>query len=232
MEVLGGLVLAALAALVVVCTSAARRSGRWDLHLIALSLFLFTLVTPLYHDNTEWRYLVRFDFWPLLLLLLFAALLGAAKRRMALAPLLAASLAAFSAWNGVRAAEYSVAQRRLHPSVADWTRLPHAGEAFYGRDGMSWFAFFRELRKVQPDACRYLFALGEASEGWWNPDLSGSLFSELHQPIFLVGDPASMGQSRYQQPPIVTPAEAEKRHLAEGCAWVSRDASRLLHWRH
>jgi hypothetical protein len=84
---------------------------------------------------------------------------------------------------------------------------------------------------VAPRACRYVFALGEATEGWWNPDLSGSLFSELHAPVFLVGDPNSMGKSRYQQPPIVLPADAEKL-ASDRCAWVSRDASRMLGWRY
>jgi hypothetical protein len=231
-EVLGWLVLAALAALAAWCTVVAWRRDRWDLHVLALSLFLFTLVTPLYHDNTEWRYLVRFDFWPLLGVLLFAALLGAAKRRMVLAPLLALALAVLSVWNGARALDYNVIERSAHPSLDTWTRLPHPGNAFYGRDGMSWFAFFRGVRKVKPDACRYLFALGEANEGWWNPDLSGSMFSELPAPIFLIGDPASMRESRYRQPPIVTPADVERRHLAEDCAWVSRDAARVMGWRH
>src|SRR5207245_739190 len=75
-ETLGWAVIAAFVALLALCTRAALRRRRWDLHLVALSLLLFTLVTPLYHDLTEWRYLVRFDFWPLLLVLLLAALFG------------------------------------------------------------------------------------------------------------------------------------------------------------
>jgi hypothetical protein len=230
---LGWAVIAVLALVLLLCTWLAFRRGRWELHLLALSLFLFTLVTPLYHDNTEWRYLVRFDFWPLLLALLGAALFGAAARWRGVQPLLAISLTVVIVWNGVRAAGFSEFGRWKHPSLPTWTQPPHPGDAFYGRDGMSWYAFFRGVKAVQPKACRYLFALGEASEGWWNPDLSGSMFSELPAPIFLIGDPKSMGASRYRQPPIVTPAEAEKQHLAsDSCAWVSRDASRLLGWRY
>jgi hypothetical protein len=229
-ETLGWLVIAAFAAVLALCTRAALRRGRWDLHLLALSLFLFTLVTPLYHDLTEWRYLVRFDFWPLLLALLLAALFGAAGRWR---PLLAISLTMVIVWNAARAAEFSDGGRHQHPSLATWTALPHPNDSFYGRDGMSWFAFFRGIHQVAPNACRYVFALGEASEGWWNPDLSGSLFSELHAPVLLIGEPKSMGASRYQQPPIVTPADALKQNLAgESCAWVSRDASRMLGWRY
>ena len=82
-ELFGWLVIGAFAGLLVICTVAARRHRRWDLHLLALTLFLFTMVTPLYRDFAEWRYLVRFDFWPILLVLLAARAAGALPRRAA-----------------------------------------------------------------------------------------------------------------------------------------------------
>lgn len=75
-ERVGYAVMIVVTAVLIACTLVARKRGRWELHIIALSLFLFTLVTPLYHDLTEFRYIVRFDFWPLLFTLLGAAVLG------------------------------------------------------------------------------------------------------------------------------------------------------------
>jgi hypothetical protein len=162
---------------------------------------------------------------------LVATLYRPAERHLGVRTLLTISLTVVIVWNGVRAAEYSHVAKKRHPTLDTWTKLPHVNkESFYGRDGMSWFQFFRGIREAAPRACRYGFAFGEVNEGWWNPDLSGSLFSELRAPVFLVGDPKSVGTSRYYQPPVVTPAEAEKL-AAEKCTWLSRDASRLLGWR-
>ena len=231
-ETLGALTLGLLLSILIVCTLAAQRTGRWDLQLLALSLFLFTLVTPLYHDNSEWRYLVRFDFWPILLALLGAALLGVLARSPQAKALAMGALVVLIVWNARGAVEYGRHARRLHPSLRTWNALPHPEVAFYGRDGMSWFQFFRGIREVAPNACRYLLAFGEASEGWWNPDLMGSLLSELRAPVFLVGDTRVMRHSRYYTPPMVSAKGVEARHLAEPCAWVSRDAAQLLGWRY
>jgi hypothetical protein len=231
-RMLGWLVLALLGGILYAAARTARRHRRWDLHLIALSLFLFTLVTPLYHDFTEWRYLVRFDFWPLLLALLAAAIYQPAERWLGMRPLFVVSLTMVIVWNGVRAAEYSHTAKKRHPTLETWTQLPHKNkESFYGRDGMSWFQFFRGIREAAPGACRYVFAWGELNEGGWNPDIPGSLFSELGAPVFAVGDPKTVGGSRYHQPQVVSPKEAEKL-AADKCAWISRDASRLLGWRY
>ena len=142
--VLGGAAVAGLGlttALAVVCTLAARRNRRWDLHLIALSLLLFTLVTPLYHDLTEWRYLVRFDFWPLLLALLGAALLGVAGRWR---PLLVISLTMVIVWNTVRATEFAVAQKAA--SAGQVQPLQVAAPAAKTK-----FVEFSEVKSARPE---------------------------------------------------------------------------------
>ena len=116
--------------------------SRWQLHVLALTLLLFTLVTPLYHDFAEWRYQVRLDFWPSLGELLLAALIGWLGRRRDARLAATALLAGVVVWNTAHAVEWSRQTRRVHPSLGDWTRLPHPSDAFYGRDGMPWFEFF------------------------------------------------------------------------------------------
>jgi hypothetical protein len=234
-ETLGAWVLLVIVAAFVAATWGAWRARRWDLHVLALTLLVLTLVTPLYHDNTEWRYLVRFDFWPILGVLLLAALLGWVRQFAAPWTVAAAVLLSLLvAWNVVGGEEWAQRTRRSHATLTDWTGRTHQDPAFYGRDGLPWFEFFRDVHQVAPHACRYVLALGETIEGWWNPDLTGSMFSELRGgPVVLVGEPSWVGRSRYYQPQVVRPDDAVKRKLVgQGCEWISRDASRLLGWRY
>jgi hypothetical protein len=169
----------------------------------------------------------------MLLALLLAALFGWLPRWRGAREIGVVLVSVLIVWNCAGGMEWTRATRRVHASLPDWTSITHPQEAFYGRDGMPWFEFFRGVKKVSPRACRYVLALGEASEGWWNPDLIGSMFSELQGPVLLVGNPSDRGRSRYFTPPIITPQQMVQRKLVgQGCEWVSRDASRLLGWRY
>lgn len=187
---------------------------------LAITLLIFTWVVPIYKDVT-YRYLVRFDFLPALSLLILARNLhkysSALKYTLALT-LLCVQISLAVLWQRQTLASYA--------TNIDWSARPHPSSAFYGRDGRSWFGYFRELKKAHPNAKQFVFEKGELSEGQWNFDVIGSLASELPEPIALAST-ASQNQWRF---PVKT------LHLAEACrlqppppeTYLSTDAQRWL----
>src|SRR5205085_2222718 len=94
--------------------------------------------------------------------------------------------------------------RRLsYPAMVDWSRLPHPDPVPYGRDGLSFFGWFRSVREAAPQACRYLLSVGELYDASWNFDLPGALWSELpnHVAIAHQSDLKKWKPERWRYPP-------------------------------
>jgi hypothetical protein len=218
-------VLALVAAVLLVATVARlRRGGISVAHLFAVPLAAFTLATPLYNDE-GFRYLVRFDFWPLFGVLLVACALGAARGR-AIASAAAIGLVLLFAVELQLGLGWARTRMARAPELPSYLVLPHPYTAWDGRAGKSWFAYFRSVREAHPQACRYVLALAELWEGSWKTDIPASLWSELPNHLVL-GEPEQV--SGWRDPPrMATVDEARRGGLADGCAWVSADARRLL----
>ncbi len=203
----------------------ARRDRRWAMHVVAASLLLFTFFTSLYKD-VEYAYLKRFNFLPLLFAISIAGLLGdwskTAKLRKPIAAVLALAIAAqvglWWRWDRARLASY--------PTLPSWIMRWHPPEAFYGRDGKSWFAYFRSLKRAHPNACRFVLAYEEIMDGKWNNDIDAALWSELPNHVVL-GYPGLVRFWRFP-PKIYSVDYARKAGLLDACAYVSPDAQHVI----
>jgi hypothetical protein len=206
-----------------VATWASWRRRSWAPHVLAATLLLFLLVTPFYVD-IDYRYLIRFDFLPIVVVLLLAMALrplsDQRQPKLAVAVLLSLLIVAQTAG----ALRYQHQQRASYPTLKTWIG-PHPPAAFYGREGQPFYAYFRALRRAHANACRYVLAQGEISEGSWNLDLMGSLWSELPEHV-IVGDAAEM--KRYRFPPRGIASKEGARFLDDGCSYVSDDARRMI----
>ncbi|MSP61466.1 MAG: hypothetical protein EXR72_14190 [Myxococcales bacterium] len=211
------------------------RLRQWTMHHLAASLLLFTAITSLHRDLAGYAELKRFDFVPLLLVLLLARALGElfpprSKRPRRLVAVWAA-LALLVAGQTALGLKWGPAFRATYVATAPWDVVPHPEPMMYGREGQSWFEYFRRIRERSPNACRHGFTIGELADASWNFDLSGSLWSELpdHLAIGESAQIAAMRVARWRFPPRIMPvAQARAGHTAEGCAWVSAEAARLL----
>jgi hypothetical protein len=221
---LGTLTLATMAALYVVATWWSFRHRDWRPHVLAATLLLFTLVTSPYHD-VEYAYLKRFDFWPILVFPLVAIALGRLRssRQRSIA---AAALALVSVAQLTLARRWQREALSHYPNLPSYNVMPHPVPSFYGRDGQSFFAYYRHLRERTPQACRHVFSLFEIWEGYWNFDNPGSLWSELPDHIAL-GDTAEVRKWRYP-PRTLTVEQFRASGLDQPCDWFSDDARRLL----
>ncbi len=203
-----------------------RRVRRWPLHVLAATMCLFSFVTPFYKD-VEYRYLIRYDFLPPIVVMLIAGAYGEfktdslrRKTRYALIAALSMIVIAQSAldvrWDRARLGGYA--------SLATWLG-PHPKSGWYGRDGKSWYGYFRSVRLARPDACRQVFALDEIADGRWNLDIVGSLWSELpkHE---VIAPPGAVDKWRFPPRPV-DPAVAIN-YLNDGCSVLTEDARRIL----
>jgi hypothetical protein len=222
-EKLGGVIVMLTLLAFVAATIASWRRRSWSPHVLAATLLLFVMVTPLYVD-VDYRYLIRFDFVPIILVLLLAiALRPLAHQRgpkLAVATLLTLLVAAQTAG----ALRYERKQRASYPTLATWNGT-HPQAALFGRDGLPFYAYFRGLAKAHPRACRFVLSQGEISEGSWNLELMGSLWSELPEHL-IVGNVDAMKQFRY--PPRAASPRDALRFLDDGCSYVSADARELV----
>jgi hypothetical protein len=108
------------------------------------------------------------------------------------------------------------------PALATWTgAIPNWGN--YGRDGLSWYGWFRRVRQQSPGACRHVLLLEEIRFGNWQFDVDAALWSELPDHV-VVGDPLQVAGWRYP-PHVLTSSEAAPL-AREACAWRSPDAER------
>jgi hypothetical protein len=198
-------------------TRVALKRGSSAPHVLAASLALVTVLTPLYID-VPFRYLIRYDYLPLLLVPLGAWALASRPRSSA------AALGALVALQLVLALGWDRSFLAARPRLASWVG-PIPDDGWYGRDGQSYFAFFRAVGGRAPGACRYVFRLEEMRFGDWQFDVLAALWSELPRHL-LIGDPAVIARWRFK--PNLATREAAAPLVAEPCAWLSPDAAALF----
>ena len=185
------------------------------LGLVALTLVGFTCATPLRVDD-GYAYLKRFDFMPACLALSVALLVGKRARMATIVGLVAMALAGVQLTLGL-----AWAQRHRDGYTALECPPPevHPATAYYGRDGKSWVAYFRDIREAHPDACAYVFDLDELDEGRWWQEVPGALWSEL--PDHVVLGLRSRGRQWRYPPRIVDPRRDDDPRWHQPCAYVS-----------
>lgn len=222
---LGTIFFAAVVGLFLLASRVAWRRRSWAPHVLAASLGLFVLVTPLYRD-VAFRYLIRFDFLPLFVVPLLALLVSEQRERPARAAL-ALLLSVVCAAQLALALRWDVRRHAYYPSLPTYAEVPRPEPAWYGREGQSWYQYFHALRQQQPAACRYVFDLREVWESSWQFDQAAALWSELPGHV-AIGSPDVVRGWRY--PPRVVPlvTAQQARWLDEPCSWISPDARRLL----
>lgn len=221
----GALFFAAIIVVLLLATWVSIRRRGWTAHVLAATIALFVLITPFYKD-VVFRYLIRFDFLPLVAVPLVAELLPELHHTVGKS-LLAAGLAAIVVAQFALAIQWDRARHASYPTLPSYQPLPHPEASWYGREGKSWVQYFRDIRKQNPNACRYVFDLHEIWEASWQFDIIASLWSELPDHLVL-GDAATSDRWRYPPRALSPSLAAQKGLVTAGCAWLSADARRLL----
>ena len=220
---IGGLVMLVELAVVVATTVWSWRRRCFGPHVFAATLLLFTVATALYRD-VAYAYLKRTDFVPLiggfLVIACVQALPASGRLRkiavLALALLVAAQSFAAWRWRRAEAGTYvTLDQTVIGRRVPGYHGIPGEG---------SFFQHFRALRQAHPTACAFVFDASEVAHGRWNPDLSGSIWSELPAHI-IIGNPAEMAKWRRKMR-VLDPQSARK--TLSGCEWISPVAQQSL----
>lgn len=227
-EVYGAIATLGVIALFVLCTYHLLRRHDLRLHMLATTLLVLLFLTSLWHEFPAWQYaqMKRYNFLPLLVWLIVAGLLrdGESWRRgrsLLLGGLLLLSLVQLGL-----CVRFAQRWHSIRPELPSYIHTIHPENAWYGRDGRSWFAYFRRLREQHPSACSYVFAFEEIMDGRWNFDIMASLSSELPSAIVL-GNPAQVAKWRFP-PRIFSVASAREQGLIKSCAYLSKDAQELL----
>jgi hypothetical protein len=229
-----GLIAALLqVAIFATATWASRRTGDPVPHLLSASMLLFSFVTSLHKDLASYAELKRFDFMPLMLVLSAAWLHGHLRERVGprlidrivlggLALLCVVQTSLGLAWDRNRLAGY--------PTGVAWNVVPHPRAAQYGREGQSFYAYFRGVREATPDACRHVFSLAELFDGLWNFDIPGALWSELpdHVAVASRAQLKSWKADRWRYPPRLMSSEDLQVLPLPACAWRSAAAQQLI----
>ncbi len=220
---LGALALAVELAVYVVALWWGRRFRDWRPHLLTATMLLLSVVTSVYAD-VDYAYLKRYDFFPIVGVLLAASLLSRAPPWVRHA--LTASLLVVVVGQLVLAQRWDANRLAIYPYAQTYTKLPHPEASWYGRDGQSFYGYFRRIRQRTPQACRHVLTTFEAAEGQWNFDQPASLWSELPDHV-LLGDPRFVAGWRAPLR-VMTPARFIADGLNQPCAWFSDDARRLI----
>jgi hypothetical protein len=221
---LGAVTMAGQVGMAAVATWWSLRTKRWASHLFAVLLLGMTLLTALYRD-VEYAYLKRTDFVPMIMAFLVLAAAGATSLSARKQRLLVVALGAMLVWQvatGLRWRSHEVATyETLDNTVLGGRRTP-------GYHGLppegSFLRHFRSLREKNPRACAFVFDLPEVQHGRWNPDLSGSLWSEIPQHYVLVAPSAMNAWPRRLR--ALDPGHAGA--ALSGCEWLSESAKRRL----
>jgi hypothetical protein len=201
------------------------------MHLLAGMLLLFTLVTSLHKDLATYAELKRFDFVPLFLVMLAGTVLGAAQLKRGPRLALTGALALLIVFQTALGLRWARRERASYVTTKPWAELPHPPNQIFGREGRGWFGYFRRLRQQNPQACRFVFVASELDTGWWNFDMVGALYAELpdHLSIGPPGIPLTRPLSSWRYHiKFATVADARRKDLVSGCAWLSEDARTLL----
>lgn len=222
--VLGVVTLAVMAALFIGTTWWSLRLRDYKMHVLTASMLLFALLTPTRHD-VAYAYLKRFDFLPIMLVLLIASALSHVPSLRA-RRLTAAALALITMIQGTLAVRWEHRYLAFYPALPAYSTLPHPERSWYGREGRSFFGYYRRLRQTTPQACRHVFALIELWEGSWNFDIPASLWSELPDHL-AIGDADLVKTWRFP-PRTVTLEQFYEQQIDKPCNWYSEHARLLL----
>ena len=208
-------------AVAALATWRAVRTRQWTAHFFAVLLLAMTVMTSLYRD-VEYAYLKRTDFAPIFLVFILMAVASsgsALMRRM-----LAIGLSLIVAWQvvtGLRWRSHEVATYETLDMSLFGRMLPR----YHGLPPQgSFLRHFRDLRKDNPRACSFVFDFSEVESGRWNPDLTGSIWSEIPQHQILIA-PRTMA-SWLRPLRAIDPVDAKKS--LTGCEWLSDAARRHL----
>ncbi len=208
-------ILLALLALCILSARQAARSNHWQTHLLAVCLLAFTAATALYVDLPEDRF-KRYDYLPVLLPLLAAALVGAIDASRAWLQRMAALVTVLIVIQGAAALRHNRIWHAQLPSARPANYVAHGGE--------TWFAYMRRLHQSSPGICVFVFGFDELSHARFQLEIVAALRSELPAAVVL-GDPALM--KTWDRPlPMVSLASAGAS--LRGCEWLSDGARGLL----
>jgi hypothetical protein len=218
---IGGAVIVVEVAVAAITTWHSVRTRQWAGHFFAVLLLVMTVMTSLYHD-VEYAYLKRTDFAPIFLVFILMAV--ARSGTTFVRRLLAICLALIVAWQvstGLRWRRHEVATYE----TLDTTLIGHLEPGYHGLPtGGSFLRHFRNLHQDNPRACTFVLDFSEVRQGRWNPDLTGSIWSEIPQHRVLVAPRVMAGWPRPLQ--ALDPTDA-KQSLT-GCEWISEAAKRRL----
>jgi hypothetical protein len=217
-------------AVLVVATRWSWRTRRFAPHILAATLLLLTFVTSIHRDEVEYTGLKRYDFIPLVIAFLAAFLLGELRKHRVRRTIAAATTvialvivpAQFAL--GLR---WSVREQARYITTSSWNQFPHPEPMQYGREGKSWFRYFRDLERNHRDACTLVFSYGEIVDSAWNFDITGSLYSEVHSHLVVANDDM-IARFRPNHHRVVPHWLRANDARIPPCAWVSKEASEVL----
>ncbi len=220
---LGGVIVAVELAMLAASAWWSRRTKRWAAFFFAVVLLALTFLTSVYRD-VEYAYLKRTDFLPVFLVLFLISTLGELspslrKQRvlaLGLALLVAWQLATGLAWRNHEVASYeTLDQTILGRRMPGYHGLPPEG---------AFLRHYRDLRAANPQACAFVFDFAELQHARWNPDISGSIWSELPRHFVLVSPSAMRSWPR----PLAALDPAQATATLQGCEWLSLGARHRL----
>lgn len=210
---------------------------RWSLrtrhlapHILAATLLLLTLATSIHKDEVEYTGLKRYDFAPLLLVFLAAFVLDGLRKYYGRDRLAKASLTLIAAVVAAQLAlglRWTVHEQARYKTTSSWSSLPHPEPMQLGREGKSFFRYFRDLERDHRDACTLVLSYGEIADSTWNFDITGALYSEVHSHLVLADD-AMLARYRPSYRRVVPHFAKLADARIPACAWVSEEARELL----
>jgi hypothetical protein len=213
----------------VLATGLLARRRRQPLPLFfALVLFGLTALTSLYRD-VEYAYLKRTDFVPVVLAFLVMVAVGTTRpssgTRRVMATLIGlvvvAQLVSGLTWRSVEVESYETLDATvLERRIPGYHGLPPEG---------SYLRHFRNLARANPSACAFVFDLSDVRAGRWNPDVTGTLWSELPNHYVLASARTMRAWPRPLRALDASDPDAVKR-MVSGCAWLSAAARKRLGW--
>jgi hypothetical protein len=225
---IGTVVVSVQIALVLAMGLLARRRRQPLPLFFALVLFGLTALTSLYRD-VAYAYLKRTDFVPVVLGFLLMVAVGATRPSSGTRRLLATLIGIVVALQTVGGLGWRHHEVSSYETL-DATVLERAIPGYHGLppEG-SFLRHFRALAQANPTACAFVFDLSDVRAGRWNPDVTGSILSELPSHYVL----ASARTMRTWPRPLraLDPNDpyAAKRVLL-GCEWLSAAARQRLGW--
>lgn len=216
--------------LLVWATRWAWKTKQWAPHLLIATMLMLTLSTSLHKDLEEYTGLKRYDCVPLIMTFVLAYLIGELLQRQALRKIAFAIAVVIALVIPVQSAlglRWSLKEQARYVTTSSWNRFPHPEPMQFGREGKSWFKYFRDLDREHRNACTLVLSYGEIADSTWNFDITGSLYSEVRSHMVVINDDMMARfrpTARRVVPHLVRAAEAQ----IPSCAWVSPAASELL----